>query len=185
MTRRSRSSSAGGSSVSSSRPRPLSSTLPRIHPITGQGYYPTGVDHFGPRSMGHAPTVTSAGYREMKKLRGEMEAANYEKTRTLIIGRFRTANSSASLWIGDPAVYAAIYSTNPSVNPFFSGPFEPGGYSSWQRDAAGKQRGYRTGGRCRCSRSTQGPGEVKIWNNSGCISLPTLPELHSEAVCHE
>ncbi|KAF4734335.1 hypothetical protein FOZ63_006044, partial [Perkinsus olseni] len=77
--------------------------------------------------MGHAPTVTSAGYREMKKLRGEMEAANHEKTRTLIIGRFRTANSSASLWIGDPAVYAAIYSTNPSVNPFFSGPFEPGG----------------------------------------------------------
>ncbi|KAF4687288.1 hypothetical protein FOZ60_004161 [Perkinsus olseni] len=58
--------------------------------------------------MGHAPTVTSAGYREMKKLR-----------------RFRRANSSP-LWIGDPAVYAAIYSTNPSVNPFFPGPFEPG-----------------------------------------------------------
>ncbi|KAF4731910.1 hypothetical protein FOZ62_032261 [Perkinsus olseni] len=71
--------------------------------------------------------VTSAGYREMKKLRREAEAANYEKTRTLIFGRFRRANSSAPLWIGDPAVYAAIYSTNPSVNPFFPGPFEPGG----------------------------------------------------------
>ncbi|KAF4746753.1 hypothetical protein FOZ62_002400, partial [Perkinsus olseni] len=91
------------------------------------GYYPTGVDHFGPRSMGHAPTATSAGYREMKKLRRETEAANYDKTRTLIFGRFRRANSSAPLWIGDPAVYAAIYSTNPSVNPFFPGLFEPGG----------------------------------------------------------
>ncbi|KAF4666194.1 hypothetical protein FOL46_003219 [Perkinsus olseni] len=76
--------------------------------------------------MGHAPTVTSAGYREMKKLRRETEAANYDKTRTLIFGRYRRANSSP-LWIGDPAVYAAIYSTNPSVNPFFPGPFEPGG----------------------------------------------------------